>query len=379
MKIALVGYPLLGERTWLLCSEFEQQNIDTHVLVPRSWPKIPTEDEPTTDVSFEVHRHDSVFNGRIGLYTLRGLGSTISRINPDAVITHGEPWQVLTASVEVACRRHDIPHVVFSWENLVRVPLSRLQRLAERAVLPRLDGVIAGSDAAESRLRARGFDGPTTIAPQTGIDTEMFSPDISIASLRSQFGLNANSEVVLYAGRLAPEKGIGTLLDAVPSVLESTSNVEFLILGSGPLESSIARRIENDPAGERIKLVSENQPFSRMPAIYNLASIFCYPSVTVESWAEQFGYAVVEAMACGIPVVTTECGALPYVVGDGGTVCPERDHDSLGAALVDLLTATDRRSRLGRVARRRVEQRFSLSKVAETQLSFVRSLSVDSG
>jgi glycosyltransferase involved in cell wall biosynthesis len=109
-----------------------------------------------------------------------------------------------------------------------------------------------------------------------------------------------------------------------------------------------------------------------MTAIFSLASVFLYPSRTTETWAEQFGYAAAEAMSAGVPVVTTQCGALPDVVNDAGIICPEDDAGALTDALIELLSDDERRQELGNYARERGVEQFSVGSVAKSHLSFAR-------
>jgi glycosyltransferase involved in cell wall biosynthesis len=412
MRLAVVGYPLLAKRQWRLCSHFEATGVDTHIIVPEEWYSIPEADHPPSDAPFTVHHSGTVFAGRRGGYVLTELSSVLRRIEPDVVLTHGEPWFFGTLFTQGSAEWLDIPHVVFSWENLERVPQSPIQRLMERLALARVDGLVAGSDAAADRLRSRGFDGPIATAPQSGVDTDLFSPrpeggrntgsgdettdaldrddettdaldrddeadeqctEHPSGSLPEPFDVADDERLVLYAGRFEPEKGIDTLLDTVPAVREAHENVRYLVIGEGSLEAQLRSRIASLPS-EAVDLVPEWQPYDAMPEIYRRADVFVYPSETTDDWAEQFGYSVAEAMSCELPPVVTECGSLPWVVGDTGVVCPEADADALGTAISDLLRDDDRRATLGENARERVLSEFGLDSVAETQLSFLRDV-----
>ena len=375
MRLAVVGYPVLSKRQWLLCSEFEEIGVETHIIVPEYWEEIPESDEPDENAPFTVHRLNPIFNGKSGVYLLRNLSDALRDIDPDAVITHGEPWELITLATGHNCRKLDLKHVGFSWENLERIPQSLPKRQLERVGFRQIDGAIAGSEAANRRLRNRGFKGPTITAPQTGVDTEMFSPDLDGKAVRSKFGIEPDSDVVLYAGRLSHEKGINILLDAIPRILSSEPQTEFLILGTGPLTQNLSEMISNLSRSDQVNLITDRQPYSLMPNIYNAADVFVYPSITVPEWAEQFGYAAAEAMSCSVPVVTTECGALPYVVGEGGLVCPERDAGALAQQTLKLLSNKEYRKKVAVAARDRVDSQFSLRQVAEDHLSIVERLS----
>lgn len=370
MRVAVVGYPLLHERQWRLCERYEAAGVDTHLLVPRSWPGIDESDHPPDGVAFTTHYHDALFGGQMGRYLLRGLGGTLNDVAPSVVLTHGEPWTPVAYQTELACSRRGINHLVFTWENMDRVPRMRTQRAAERVLLPRIDGCVAGSDRAEARLRERGFDGHVTVAPETGVDTDRFSPvrsDDELTDLHDQFGVPPDAVTTLYAGRLASEKGVDLILNAAVRIGGDSTELHHLIVGDGDQASTLRRQIRRDGL-DAVTLVTDKQPYSLMPRIHALADLFIYPSRTTEGWAEQFGYSVAEAMATGVPVVTTECGSLPWVVGDTGVVCPEDDPEALATAIGGLADDLDRRRRLADAARDRAVSSFGLDAVAETHL-----------
>jgi glycosyltransferase involved in cell wall biosynthesis len=243
--------------------------------------------------------------------------------------------------------------------------------------------VIAGSDAAADRLRSRGFDGQITVAPQSGVDTEQFTPAFakqsdgldadSIERLPSAFDADDDEQIVLYAGRLDPEKGIETLLETVPAVRKSVPSVRYILLGEGSLEDDLRTTVDFKGLNGTVDLITERQPYDLMPVIYRTADTFVYPSETTDNWAEQFGYSVAEAMSCGVVPVVSDCGSLPWVVGDAGVVVPEADPDALADGITYALTAADQQ-RLSARARERVVTNFSLNSVAEAQLTFLRSV-----
>jgi glycosyltransferase involved in cell wall biosynthesis len=110
-----------------------------------------------------------------------------------------------------------------------------------------------------------------------------------------------------------------------------------------------------------------------MPDIIRLADGVAYPSETVEDWAEQFGYTVAKAMACEIPVVTMDCGSLPYVVGKLASLVHRRIRKLLRRISPSYLDEK-RRGQLDAAARERVLSEFSLSAVADTHLCLLANI-----
>jgi glycosyltransferase involved in cell wall biosynthesis len=363
MRIAIVGYPLLNRRQWRLYTKFPETD-EIHLLTPKKWPTAFEADYPTSSEPVTLHRHRSVYNGEMGRYLMPGLVSTIRDLNPDIVLTHSEPWHLNTLYIEIICEVVGVPHAIFSWENLLRMPQIHFQRVLERRLLPRIDGIIAGSEAAADRIESMGYSGPLEIAPESGVNIETFTPNQTVSGLRNRFGIPQDATVVLYAGRLVKEKGIELLIDAAPDVIAENPDTHILILGEGDREVYLEDQIEASEVSDAVTLITDQQPYAEMPAIHSLASVFVYPSRTTETWAEQFGFAVAEAMSCGVPVITTECGALPHVVRDTGLVCPENNSEAIRDSLLSLLDDEKWRTELGQLARERAVTEFNFDSVA---------------
>lgn len=370
MKMGVVGHSVLHQRQWRLYDEIASKGIDVHLFVPARWPGVHPSDRPSTGSAFTPHYHEVLWAGSHNRFWLRGLVGSIRRADPDVILTQNEPWHNVTAAVEMIATSLGIPHAVFTWENLYRVPRSTRRRLLGRFVLSRASGILAGSEQAAERVRDRGFEGSLAVAPQTGVDTGFFEPEVNGFDVLRTFGLPAGPPVVLFAGRLAPNKGLDRILATVPRVTEDHPGTRYLIVGEGPEAERLRSRVESG-GYDQVTVVDSAQPYSRMPAVMNTGTVFLYPSRTVEGWAEQFGFAVAEAMACETPVVTTDCGYLPDVVGEEGIVCPEDDVDCLAKAVSTLIANEERREVLGSAARERVERLFGLEPVAKDHLRFL--------
>jgi hypothetical protein len=105
-------------------------------------------------------------------------------------------------------------------------------------------------------------------------------------------------------------------------------------------------------------LFIEGRPYDGMRDLYNAADLFVLPSVSTRTWKEQFGMALVEAMACGTPVVSTTSGSIPEVVGDAGILVPANDPKELAGAVASLCLSGALRSELAGKGRARAVERF---------------------
>lgn len=231
------------------------------------------------------------------------------------------------------------PYLVSSAQNIFkRYPFPF--GVMERAILRRAGGAHVCNEVAASILQRKGAAGPVRCIP-LGVDLTIFTPGAG----------RPGGSVVGYAGRLVAHKGVDVLIRAVLA----DERLTLRLAGGGPQEDEL--RALAAPAGDRITFVgSLSGP--DLVEFYRGVDVLAVPSLDTrhqapsrrpaQGWVEQFGRVVVEAMACGTPVVASRSGALPDVVGDAGILVPPGDVAALGAALRQVvddaeLTATLRR------------------------------------
>ncbi|WP_254773689.1 glycosyltransferase [Microbacterium sp. cf046] len=246
----------------------------------------------------------------------------------DVIDIHEEPFALATAEVRLlrALRRQRAPYVLYTAQNLwKRYPVPF--RWLERAALRSAAGVSACNTEAARIAESKGFAGRARVIP-LGVDLHEFAPTEPV--------VDPAAVTVGFVGRLVPEKGIDVLLDAVAR----TPGLIARIAGAGPLATSLAARARQRGIADRVIHVGMLPP-EDLPAFYGSVDVLAVPSVPTPRWTEQFGRVAVEAMASGVPVVSSDAGALPDVVGGAGIVVPHSD----AAALADaLLEATGPRS-----------------------------------
>jgi glycosyltransferase involved in cell wall biosynthesis len=180
---------------------------------------------------------------------------------------------------------------------------------------------------------------------------------------------------VLVIGRLEQRKGAGVLANVMPEVLRRCPRSSFRFVGgdgADPTGKSWRERlIAGVPADERRRVHFEQVPRSELVKRYQRAGVCVLPSV----W-ENFPYALLEAMACGVPVVGTRTGGLPELIEDrvSGLVVPKADPAALTDGICTLLEDDGLRLRMGKAARQRVEDRYSLERVAPAMLEAYRAV-----
>jgi glycosyltransferase involved in cell wall biosynthesis len=155
-----------------------------------------------------------------------------------------------------------------------------------------------------------------------------------------------NPFTLLYASKILIEKGIP---------------VKLLLAGQGAQKSNLQRTAEYLNISDRVLFLAfiENTELNRY---YRLADIFVMPSMTTITWEDQFPFAVIEAMASGLPVVVTNSGGMPELVGDVGRVYPQGNYRELAKQLHEILEDTSLRQYLSVKSREHAERMFDNKK-----------------
>jgi glycosyltransferase involved in cell wall biosynthesis len=190
----------------------------------------------------------------------------------------------------------------------------------------------------------------------SGFDVAQFTPDASARdAIRQELGLSTSTPLVGLVGRFNPVKGHQTFVEAAGLLGREDLTVHFVLVGPGvtPENAELQAWVAGSGLGERIHLLGERTDIPRVTAALDIA--------TCASYSESSPHVVGEAMAAGVPCVTTDVGDAAIMVDDTGLVIPPRDAPAMVAAWRDLLTLSpDRRRALGQRARSRIEEHYSL-------------------
>jgi D-inositol-3-phosphate glycosyltransferase len=219
----------------------------------------------------------------------------------------------------------------------------------ETRVVSSADRIVAANVVERAELVRDYAAHPSRIATiPCGVDTDLFSPG-DRADARRQLGLD-DRPLLLWVGRIAPIKGLDTLLGAVARLRDGGHDIQLLIVGGDAdeptdgHETSLRQRIERLRLEDTVRLVGP-QPQSVLPTYYSASDVTVLPS-----YYESFGMVALEAMACGSPVVASRVGGLVTTVRDGvtGFLVPDGDVGALAERVESLLADPDLRWRIGR-------------------------------
>jgi len=202
-----------------------------------------------------------------------------------------------------------------------------------------------------------------------GVDPEMYRPSAIDQSLRDRYA-DPSEKIVLYVGRLVPEKGVNVLLGAAPRILSAHPKTKFIIVGEGyskEMLSSFTKSLGIDRKVFFTGYVSDEE----IKGLLGLADVQVVPSIY-----EPFGIVCLEAMASGIPVVASDTGGLSEIVEDSvtGLKVPTDNSDAIANAVNRLLSDDALRGSMSKRARERAIERFSWKAIADLTTRMYDSL-----
>jgi glycosyltransferase involved in cell wall biosynthesis len=338
--------------------------VTLRVVVPPHWVEHRVGVVPLTrqfTQGYELAVEPMRFNGRHHLHFYPGLGRQLRDFLPDLVHIDEEPYNVVTAHATWLARRVGARTIFFTWQNLDRrypPPFSQI----ERYTYGQASAALAGNEDAVRVLRRKGFRKPVEVIPQFGVDPHLFRPMRDAAATRPF--------TIGYYGRLVPEKGIDTLIEAVAQM---PARPRVVVVGSGEsleeLRALAARCGVRDLIDFRGSVASD-----AVPALLGTLDVVVVPSRTRPNWKEQFGRVLIEAMSCEVPVIGSDSGEIPNVIGDAGLIFPEGDAAAL-ARQIQLLRDDPARARALAVAgRERVLRRYTQAQVARATWKVYRQV-----
>jgi glycosyltransferase involved in cell wall biosynthesis len=291
------------------------------------------------------------------------LDFSMRGFQPDLIHAEEEPDSLAALQIATA-RRLWAPRaklILHTWQNIDR-PRNATVRWVTRQTLAAADAIFCANREAAAILERHRYRGAIHVLPAVGVDMQTFLP---CPARPAHAGL-----VVGYVGRMVPEKGIETLIEAACALGEG---IEVILIGEGPQRAALEAQVHARQLTNRVHFYPPAPPGQVAQQICQL-DVLVLPSRTTRVWKEQFGRVLVEAMACQIPVVGSDSGAIPEVIGDAGLVFPEGDAAALADCLRRLEASPELRRELAGRGYERAKRLFSQEHIARQTARIYRQM-----
>lgn len=340
MKILVVSHPCVTPINQQFYAEVEQQTgWELTIVTPSNW-KNQYSNKITAErwsgykgqlLSIPVWK-----SGSIPLHIYRSTFiPLLQKLKPDVIYVHHEPYGTATAQVYLA-NRLSIKKTIgfFTWQNIFKrypFPFHDMQNF----VFKESKFAFPGSRSAEEVLRQKGYEGTSVILP-SGVDSDIYFARPEAEELKSKLRIFTNDVLIGYIGRIIEEKGLKTLLYALRQI--QTLPWRLILVGSGSYETEFDAITQNLQLTHRVQRL-EYVPHTEAPLYLSAFDLLVLPSETRPNWKEQFGRVIIEAIACGTPVVGSDSGEIPHLIQatGGGFTFPEAQPEALAKQLKQLI------------------------------------------
>jgi len=350
-RLLVISHTNVSVHNQLVFAGLAERGWDVHCVLPDRWVDIyrvkPFRPSVLPELAANAIFVPVLFAGSRQRHLYRiNAARLVRRVAPDVAFMEQEPFSLPAAQWGAALAAGSVPFGLHSTENLDR----RFQlpaRLIRRALFPRASFVAARSARAAALARRWGAREPVRFVPHT-------VPEWEPRASRPR-----DDELVIgFVGRLVDEKGVRDLLAAVKGL---SIPARMVVVGDGPLRAWVeghdAPAIDVQPG-----LTTES-----MRDLYASMDVLVVPSRSTDKWEEQYGRVLIEAQLCGVPVIGSSSGEIPWVVAStrGGWIFPEGDVDALRAAIEHVAEDREGAARVGADGARAAQRLFSTAHAVE--------------
>lgn len=362
LRVLLVSHAyVVGVNQGKLKAIADTEEIEIALLAPNNWKALEWNRLLKLETPFDNYPTYSAsvwFSGKVGahFYSPLAIWRVVQDFQPDLIHVEEEVFSLCALEIAIFAKVLKIPISVFGWENQQR-SLPYLRKLLGDFVMEVAKLYIAGNQDGATVMRNWNYRGKIEVMPQIGVDTNLFTPSAKTI-------INNNSELTIgFLGRLKPQKGLDILFTAISQIKQQNLNCRLIICGSGSAEAELRQKAQQQGIADWITWRGAI-PHSEAPQAIREFDVLVLPSRTIDTWKEQFGHVIIEAMAMGIPVVGSSCGEIPHVIDCEELIFPEEDFMALAAILIRGINNRSWLRAMGESGLRRVNKYYSHERIA---------------
>jgi N-acetyl-alpha-D-glucosaminyl L-malate synthase BshA len=201
----------------------------------------------------------------------------------------------------------DIPYVIYCHGSDVYLPW-KFKKIISKLVIKNAAAVVVLTNNMKDEIK-KNYDRNVLVIPN-GIDSEKFK-NLSQEKIRDELNIKQNETIIIFIGTLKPVKGVQYLIEAMEILRQKNLDVKLLLIGDGKEKQNLEKLVKKLKLEKHVKFIGKIQN-EEIPKYMALSNIFVLPSLS-----EGFPLTILEAMACGLPIVTTMVRGIPEVVEDG--------------------------------------------------------------
>lgn len=339
---------------YIICPQAQLQSIE----ITNSITYIRVKTKSTLPL---MNAFASRFFPSLYFYPYTHIARTIcKKLSPSIIHIHNRPQFLKSFHKHCECR------TILHMHNEIKPYLPIINPLAVN-LLNKADAIISVSKYLKKSILKKypQVDPSKVYVLYNGSDVERFRPrnEEKLVNIRKRYGISANTNVILYVGRLIPEKGVHLLVNSFPFIKKDYNNVKLLIVGAPNFavasETAYAHLLKAN--ADKDVIFTGWIPEDILPYMYSLSDIFVFPAI----WNDVSPLPIYEAQASGLPVISSNRGGIPEIIINNETgIIIEPNVKNLTDAVLALLHDESKRKKMGVNARKRAEEYYSWDRVA---------------
>ena len=385
MRILVLSHALINpiaQARWRKMANVGKNHIQ--LVVPKRWVVLWFGKKNINNISdeqgdlFSIKTAKTTSDWNFSFYFFRGLRKVISDFKPDVIYPTHESNQTIQMVLlhRFFFRRSKLLFFTMSQHVRTAPPLSFhprhligfcWRRLAWWLLCNGTNGAICHYPAIKDQLRKEGYKKPILIQTQIGVDETIFKPDANERiNIRSKLGLNGF--IVGFVGRVISDKGIWDIADAISQI---SYDVGLLIVGDGPDLDKLCDIATEGGWRERLHLQGE-VPLIEVANIMQAMDCLFLGSRDTDGWVDTFPNVVAQAMSVGIPVIGSQSGAIPFLLGGRGLLYKQGDIDEILSHINNLYIDESLGIKIGSSLRERALSEFCTESINDKFIDFLR-------
>lgn len=379
MKIALVRGPYLNPNGILPWNYLDETYDDIKITAFKSdparfdtsWLDLEVKSLNWPEGAIDGLGREYLLWSLLGRYDLprtllRGMQSLVKEYD---IVHTSENFNIFSSQAAFGATRTDTSFVFTAGENIPFYPANPLTWAVKRYVNRRAEAATTTTMAGKRALIHEGIAPEDITVLPNAVDTNRFDEGPKRTAGTPLPPRLEHEFTILFVHGLQEQKGIRYLLGAFNCIASTFDGVNLLLVGNNKLPESYYQ--EHVGQNQDVYHI-EHVPNEEISQLYNLSDVFVLPSVTIENNEEQFGMALIEAMACGTPSVVTDVGGLPHVAEEGHTslVVPERSDKALAEAITELYHNNEKAETMGTNAYQYAREHYTPAVVGEQLYDF---------
>lgn len=294
------------------------------------------------------------------------LIKALKRIQPEVIQVDNPTWSLVLLQLIIAkllvCKTAKI--VVFTRLNMPYPKTLKfaLYRVIETFNMLFVDALVCGNNDGKRLFEWRWYERPIHVLPQLGVDPQFFVKK-DVSHIKQKLNISANDFVFWSIGRLVEEKWLADEIAAFHVLTKKHPHIKLLLVGKWPYRENLEKQVQELGLSSYVIRVN-SVTHEEVVEYINICDTHILASYEIPTRKEQFGHILIECMSVGVPVIWSDSGEIPFVIGDAWLVFPARNIKKLTDAMEQMLTDAELRNACIEKGKQRVQTHYTHQKIA---------------